>query len=83
MVRAVEHLEELDREREIWIQRRPYALVEKSESKPESFYFEVLELTGPPARFGVLVGDYVHNLRSALDHLVWQFDPPWVCWRLG
>ena len=26
----------------------------------------------PPLRFGVLIGDCVHNLRSALDHLVWQ-----------
>jgi len=26
----------------------------------------------PPIRFGVILGDVVHNLRSALDHLVWQ-----------
>jgi hypothetical protein len=26
----------------------------------------------PPLRLGVILGDLVHNLRSALDHLVWQ-----------
>ena len=26
----------------------------------------------PPLRFGVLLGDCVHNLRSALDHAIWQ-----------
>lgn len=26
----------------------------------------------PPLRLGVIVGDLVHNVRSALDHLVWQ-----------
>jgi hypothetical protein len=26
----------------------------------------------PPLRLGVILGDFVHNARSALDHLVWQ-----------
>ncbi len=26
----------------------------------------------PPAYLGVLVGDFLHNLRCVLDHLVWQ-----------
>jgi hypothetical protein len=26
----------------------------------------------PPLRLGVLMGDIVHNIRCALDHLVWQ-----------
>ena len=26
----------------------------------------------PPPRLGVLLGDLLHNVRSALDHLVWQ-----------
>jgi len=25
-----------------------------------------------PERLGVLLGDWAHNLRSALDHLMWQ-----------
>jgi hypothetical protein len=34
------------------------------------FYIEALE--DPPLRLAVLVGEFIHNLRSALDHLVWQ-----------
>ena len=26
----------------------------------------------PPLRFGVILGDCVHNLRSSLDHVIWQ-----------
>lgn len=43
--------------------------------------FRVLE--EPPLRWGILVGDVVHNLRSALDHLAWQLvlanggEPTW------
>lgn len=32
----------------------------------------------PSLRLGVLLGDIVHNARSALDHLVWAFQPPGV-----
>jgi hypothetical protein len=32
--------------------------------------FQVFE--PPPLRFGAIFGDSVHNLRSCLDHLVWQ-----------
>lgn len=33
-------------------------------------HFQILE--EPPVRFGVILGDVIHNLRSALDHLIWQ-----------
>jgi hypothetical protein len=32
--------------------------------------FQVLE--EPPPRLGVILGDCVHNLRSCLDHVIWQ-----------
>jgi hypothetical protein len=32
--------------------------------------FQVVEQ--PPLRLGVILGDVVHNLRSSLDHLMWQ-----------
>jgi hypothetical protein len=35
-----------------------------------SFYALVNE--PPPVDLGVILGDFVHNLRSALDHLMWQ-----------
>jgi hypothetical protein len=26
----------------------------------------------PPLHFGVILGDYIHNLRCVLDHVIWQ-----------
>ncbi len=31
-------------------------------------------LRDPPPILSLIIGDYVHNLRSALDHLVWQLS---------
>ena len=32
----------------------------------------VVSVAPPPLRLGVLVGEFAHNLRSALDQLVWS-----------
>lgn len=70
--RAGEHLEALDGEVRTFLHSNPYSF--SSEFEPESGYdlikIHIEEL--PPLRWGVLLGDFVHNLRSALDHLVWQ-----------
>jgi hypothetical protein len=36
--------------------------------------YDIVVTTGPypPLFLGLILGDYVHNLRSALDHLAWQ-----------
>jgi hypothetical protein len=41
--------------------------------------FLVAAVTPPPPQFPLVVGDLVHNLRTALDHLAWQLvlaSPP-------
>lgn len=73
ILRAEEHLKQLDGERELWLDRGPYALLVKPDTKPDTYCFELVEIGDPPTILGVILGDYVHNLRSALDHLVWQF----------
>lgn len=46
----------------------------EGEFEPErsSYVFRLYVVEPPPLRWGVVVGEIVHNLRSALDHLVWQ-----------
>jgi hypothetical protein len=50
----------------------------KRNAKPIEFHPEAnvfalrFDRRPPPIRWGVLAGEIVHNLRSALDHLVWQ-----------
>src|SRR3990172_2610601 len=32
----------------------------------------IARLPAPPAAIGLILGDAIHNMRSALDHMVWQ-----------
>lgn len=36
------------------------------------YVFKMTFTQEPPVRLGVMVGEVAHNLRSALDHLIWQ-----------
>jgi hypothetical protein len=71
--RANVHLSFLDEQIQGFIDSEPY----KVETEPGSQAGEVLlyanALREPPTQeWSAIVGDVVHNLRSALDHLVWQ-----------
>jgi hypothetical protein len=70
---AQKHLESLQRELETWIQSRPYAVIthEEADANTHTFWFVLGHVFDAPAPIGLIFGDYVHNLRSALDHLVW------------
>jgi hypothetical protein len=39
---------------------------------PEQYIFRVRFFQDTPQEWGLLVGDFAHNARSALDHLAWQ-----------
>src|SRR5437879_6743083 len=42
------------------------------DDKPDRTVFRLWVKEEPPPRLSVLLGDCVHNLRSSLDHIVWQ-----------
>jgi len=75
LARADEHFDLLEREIDAFL---------AGESEPVTLSIPYLDTDSgyhvvyaivehePPLRFGVVVGDIVHNARSALDHLVWQ-----------
>jgi hypothetical protein len=68
--RAQEHLLSIDSEIASYLDREPYKLirnVQPSDQKLVLIEFHVI--TEPDERIGVIVGDCLHNLRSALDHL--------------
>lgn len=75
--RANEHLRLLDSETAAFYEGtaaegKPYVV--ESEFRPDSseYVFYVNPKREPPLRLGILLGDFAHNLRSALDHLVCQ-----------
>jgi hypothetical protein len=70
--RAREHLNAFAEAYEQYFTPRPFAIRKRYDPRTRQFIF-LSELVRPvPLRLGVILGDLVHNLRSALDHLVWQ-----------
>jgi hypothetical protein len=70
--RAREHLQNLHAEIREWFEGDTYRYVPKLDPKSgkKRIYFEVLQ--DPPARFSLIIGDCLHNLRSALDSLIYE-----------
>lgn len=70
--RAGEHLNTLHEATQAYIDGEPYdiTVAREPESDWDVFYIRVREQ--PPLRLGAILGDYLQNLRSALDNLVTQ-----------
>jgi hypothetical protein len=71
--RAREHLDALYAEIGAFIESEPHEIVSEfdAETLTRTFALRVLKEPDETA-WAVLLGDFVHNLRSALDHLIWQ-----------
>jgi hypothetical protein len=70
--RAEEHLRELRSEVGAW-EKQPGSFSAHHNSELTEYRFRVHFASHPDlTRWGLLAGDCVHNLRSALDHLVWE-----------
>jgi hypothetical protein len=50
----------------------PFVLRTEHREDPKRLEAVVESVRQPPLRLGVLMGEFVHSLRSTLDHLVWQ-----------
>jgi hypothetical protein len=69
--RAKEHLYNLNGEIQGIADRNPYRVVTEHDTQTGEQVTKV-RVTQPTLRWSAMVGDIAHNLRSALDHLVWQ-----------
>jgi hypothetical protein len=75
--RADEHLEALDDEIAEFLDSHPYAVRFEIDRETGQHVAKIKVRRDPPAiRWGLLIGDCVHNMRSALDHLAWQLAGP-------
>jgi len=70
--RCEEHLKTLDREITRFLEHKPYVTTGHFNAERSSYIFRFQPIKRPPVAWGVTVGEVVHHLRSALDHLVWQ-----------
>lgn len=73
--RAKKHLEEFNAERKAWGESSPYAILPRPNTDKTEWTFRVFrsqtEVQHEVDVFGLIIGDYIHALRSALDHLAW------------
>ncbi len=70
--RAQYHLEALDSEIASFFDREPYVISYEREPDGSEHVYRVHESEVPPLALGATIGDCLQNMRSALDHLVWQ-----------
>jgi len=70
--RADKHLDELQGAVGAFLSRNPYELLTEHNDETGYWNFRVKVRDAPPLSLSAITGDVVHNLRSALDHLIWQ-----------
>jgi hypothetical protein len=69
IVRAEEHLATIKAEVALFHEADPYELVGEFNTEGTEYVAHLRLNEVPPIRLQLLVGDFAHNLRSALDHL--------------
>jgi hypothetical protein len=72
MSRALEHLQSFEAEAAVWLRRHPYRLIHDRDLQTGEKLL-IVDLTEPvPPAFATIIGDCLHNFRSALDNLVYE-----------
>ena len=75
--RAQQHLVDLRRMARLYAASNPYKVVRVRKSKRQDKTWQYRLVMDPPdPMFAMVIGDFVHNLRSALDHVVVACVPP-------
>jgi hypothetical protein len=70
--RAHDQVEMLYSEIDAFFRRKRYELVFETNPEQTEIYTVVKERERVPLMWSILIGEIIHNMRSALDHLVWQ-----------
>ena len=71
MRRAEKHFQELQDAVKAFVGSDPYAVVNEPDAKPNHHVARLKIERQPPPELSPIIGDIIHNARSALDHLVW------------
>ncbi|MBI3800299.1 MAG: hypothetical protein HY268_25410 [Deltaproteobacteria bacterium] len=72
LIRADEHLKALNDEVMNFLAIRPYEVITQQDIPAGYLHAQVIYRHAPPDLLLMLIGDVLHNLRSALDHLAWS-----------
>jgi hypothetical protein len=69
--RAIEQLETVKAQAERFVETQPYTVAVQYEAKAGCFVTRFWARRAVPLETSILVGEIVHNLRSALEHVAW------------
>jgi hypothetical protein len=70
--RAKHHLHDLEIARDRFFNSDPYQINCENDLQTGHNIYRIFDIQTPPAEIGLIAGDLIHNLRSALDHLAFQ-----------
>jgi len=70
--RAAEHIKSLEPELQQYFESNPGKMVREPNTPADEVVFTFKPKAPLPARFGLIIGDCLQNLRSSLDYLVWE-----------
>jgi hypothetical protein len=70
--RAEEHFVTYKQAVQVFMRRKPYTIAHKFESEFDHHVARLKIRERPPPALSPIIGDYIHNARSILDHLAWQ-----------
>lgn len=70
--RAKQHILELEDGLNAFRLSRPYQPITNFNPNSGKTVYNIRVVAAPPESLSLIIGDAIHNLRSALDHLVWQ-----------
>jgi hypothetical protein len=76
--RAEKHILDLGTELTAFLDSNPYEFGREFEAHVHRTAFRLVRYTPIPSRISLITGDAIHNLRSALDYLVWELIKPEV-----
>lgn len=75
--RGEQHLKRLDREVEAFVapgKRDPIDITQNFDRDHQEWVCTIISVPECPPHWGLLAGEAIHNLRGALDHLVWDLS---------
>lgn len=70
--RAKHHLDDLNHEIARFLESDPYPITQEPDPVRGGFLFRIHVKAEVPENFGLIFGDYVHNLRASLDNLMFE-----------
>src|SRR4029077_7701458 len=70
--RAKLHLGNLESEIKQFLARKPFQIITEDEPATGDLVYKIQIAEPIPMALSTIIGDIIHNLRSALDHLAWH-----------